>query len=89
MAISRKGDSRRIKNGLKQDDSIPATIDCVIPEGNGQDFSKLMDLNMLAMTGGRERTQKEFATLLKVGGFQLTKVIRTESHFAIVEAVPA
>jgi hypothetical protein len=64
-------------------------IDTVVQEGNGQDFAKLMDLNMLAMTGGRERTAKEFATLLKAGGFQLTKVIKTDSFFGIVEAVPA
>lgn len=64
-------------------------IDTVIPEGNAPDFSKLMDLNMLVMTGGRERTQKEFATLLKAGGFQFTRVVPTESMVSVVEAVPA
>jgi hypothetical protein len=44
---------------------------------------------MLAMTGGRERTAKEFTTLLKAGGFQVTKVLKTDSYFGIVEAVPA
>jgi len=32
-------------------------LETVVPEGNDMHFSKLMDLNMLVMTGGRERTE--------------------------------
>ena len=41
-------------------------VDCVVPETNEPHFSKFIDLNMLVMTGGKERTAKEFATLLGV-----------------------
>jgi hypothetical protein len=44
---------------------------------------------MLVMTGGRERTEKEFAALLRQGGFHLARVVPTESVISIVEAVPA
>lgn len=64
-------------------------FDTVIPEGNEPHFGKFFDLNMLVMTGGRERTEKEFAALLRQGGFHLSRVISTQSVISIVEAVPA
>ena len=63
-------------------------IDSVIPQGNDPDFGKFMDLNMLVMTGGRERTEKEFAELLKAAAFRLTYVVPTNSAVSVVEAVP-
>ncbi|MEA2735137.1 MAG: hypothetical protein QOE14_1588 [Humisphaera sp.] len=64
-------------------------LDTVIPEGNEPHFGKLFDLNMLVMTGGRERTEKEFAVLLRQAGFHLARVVPTQSVISIVEAVPA
>jgi O-methyltransferase domain len=39
-------------------------VDRVVPDTNAMSFIKLLDLNMLAMTGGRERTKAEFRALL-------------------------
>ena len=50
-------------------------------------MSKVMDLNMLAMTSGRERTAAEYAGLFEKAGFKLTNVIPTPSPLQIVEAV--
>jgi hypothetical protein len=36
----------------------------VVPDTDATSFIKLLDLNMLAMTGGRERTKAEFRALL-------------------------
>ena len=36
-------------------------LESVIPPGNQPDFGKLIDLEMLLMPGGRERTAEEFA----------------------------
>ena len=49
---------------------------------------KLLDLAMLVMPGGQERTEDEYATLLNQAGFQLTRVVPTGSTVSIVEAVP-
>jgi SAM-dependent methyltransferase len=49
----------------------------------------LADLNMLVGTGGRERTEAEFATLYQQAGFRLTEVIPTSSSLSIVEGVAA
>lgn len=64
-------------------------VDCVVPETNEPHFSKFFDLNMLVMTGGKERTECEFQELLAAAGFRLLRVIPTELPTSIVEAVPA
>jgi hypothetical protein len=62
-------------------------VEVVLKPGNEPDFGKLGDLNMLVMTGGRERTEADFAKLFAAAGFELVKVHPTESPFGIVEAV--
>ena len=64
-------------------------VEAVVPEGNGPSFSKQMDLQMLVMTGGRERTAAEYRALLARAGFEMTDVIQTKSPVSIVEAVKA
>ena len=61
-------------------------FDCVVPENNEPDFSKFFDLNMMVMTGGKERTKQEFAQILSAAGFKLLRVIPTEVPTSIVEA---
>jgi ubiquinone/menaquinone biosynthesis C-methylase UbiE len=63
-----------IESVVEEDDSVPS-------------MSKVMDLNMLAMTGGKERTATEYAELLEKTRFKLTRVIPTPSPVQIVEAV--
>ena len=77
-----------IRKGIQPDGKL-LLVETVVPEGNGEDFSKLMDLNMLVMTGGCERTEKQFAELLRQAGFRLARVVPTESVVNIIEAVPA
>ena len=63
-------------------------VDCVVPETNEPDFSKFIDLNMLVMTGGKERTAREFEALLAEAGFKLLQVIPTNQPISIIEAQP-
>jgi len=62
-------------------------VDCVVPETDEPHFSKFIDLNMLVMTGGKERTEAEFSELFERAGFNLVKVHATESPVTIVEGV--
>jgi hypothetical protein len=48
----------------------------------------LSDLNMMAMTCGRERTEAEFAELFDRTGFRLDRVVPTGTNVSIVEATP-
>lgn len=60
-----------------------------LSEANLPSTGKLMDLVMLVLTGGKERTIEEYRALLASGGFQLQKVTPTASEYAIIEAIPA
>ena len=60
-------------------------VEAVVPETSEMHFSKFIDLNMLVMTGGRERTEKEFRRLYEDSGFNLTRIVPTESPFSIIE----
>ncbi len=59
----------------------------VISPKNAPSFSKLFDLHMLVMTGGRGRTEAEFQALFAATGFNLTNIIPTESPVSIIEGV--
>lgn len=61
-------------------------VETVVEEDdNAPSLSKIMDLNMLVMTGGKERTATEYAALFKKTGFRLEKVYPT-APLQIVEA---
>lgn len=63
-------------------------VESVIPEESEPHFGKFLDLIMLTMTGGRERTEAEYKTLLESTGFRLNRIIPTESFISIIEAIP-
>ncbi|HZI49622.1 MAG TPA: methyltransferase, partial [Pyrinomonadaceae bacterium] len=62
-------------------------VEAVVPPGDEMHFAKFIDLNMLVMTGGRERTEDEFRQLYEAAGFRLTRVVSTESPFSVIEGV--
>jgi hypothetical protein len=47
-----------------------------------------VDLHMLAVTGGRERSKAEYQGLLEAAGFGLGRVVATRSPFFVIEGVP-
>ncbi len=64
-------------------------VEAVIPAGNAFSFGKILDLEMLALPGGLERTESEYRALLAAGGFRMTRIVSTRSSSEIVEAVAA
>jgi hypothetical protein len=62
-------------------------IETLVVETPGPHFSKTLDILMLALTGGRERTPAEHAQLLESAGFRLERVLPTAAQYSIVEAV--
>ncbi len=65
-----------------------AVIEIVLPERSEPHVGPLIDLNMMVMTGGRERTKGEYGTLLSRAGFRLQNTVGTKSPFSVIEAVP-
>jgi hypothetical protein len=60
-------------------------IEALIPPGNEPSPVKFLDLQMLVMTGGRQRTEEEYHQLYAAAGLRLLRVIPTTSPFSIVE----
>jgi hypothetical protein len=58
----------------------------IIPAGNEPNPIKLIDANMLVVTGGKERTQAEYAALLTAAGLRLERIISTSQPISILEA---
>ena len=48
----------------------------------------MSDLNMLAVTGGRERSEREWQTLFEASGFRLNGVYPVGREIGIIEARP-
>jgi ubiquinone/menaquinone biosynthesis C-methylase UbiE len=64
-------------------------VEMVVPEGNEPHFSKVMDLGMLVLPGGIERTRAEYHTLLAGADLYLDRIIPTKTPLSIIEAVKA
>jgi SAM-dependent methyltransferase len=60
-------------------------VEHVIGLPNASPDGKFMDLAMMTVTGGRERTEDEFATLLAEAGFQLISVTPTATLLSLIE----
>ncbi len=63
-------------------------VEAIMPEGNSPSFSSLLDINMMAMTSGRERTKSEFHTLLSHTDFRVNRIVPTLAPQSIIEAYP-
>ena len=60
-----------------------------LPEaGEAEPIGAMLDLNMLLMLGGRERTPAEYATLFERAGLRLERVVPTAAPIAVIEARP-
>ena len=64
-------------------------VEALVADAPGPHFGKMLDIIMLAVTGGRERTASEYEALLGSAGFRLERIIPTPSQYSIVEAVVA
>jgi ubiquinone/menaquinone biosynthesis C-methylase UbiE len=60
-------------------------IESVIPPGNEPFHGKFLDLVMLLIPGGKERTEVEYRALFERAGFELTRIVPTGTEVSIVE----
>jgi hypothetical protein len=60
-------------------------IESVIPPGNEPFQGKFLDLQMLLIPGGKERTEDEYRTLFERAGFELSGIVPTATEVSIVE----
>jgi hypothetical protein len=64
-------------------------IEQMIPNDPDPHWARTLDIHMLALLGGRQRSQQEYAVLLDRGGFAFQREINTGAGVAILESVAA
>jgi hypothetical protein len=77
-----------VRRAMKPDGRL-LLVEMVLPPGDEPHPGKVLDIGMLVLAGGQERTEAEYRPLLQKAGFQLKRVVPTASAVSIVEAVPA
>ena len=64
-------------------------VELVVPPGFDPHMSHILDLEMMVLCDGKERTESEYRELLAGAGFRLERIIPTEeSPYSLIEAVP-
>jgi hypothetical protein len=63
-------------------------VERVIPPGNEPSEGKFGDIMMMVLVDGVDRTESEFRTLFDADGFNLTRIVPTQSPMSIIEATP-
>jgi hypothetical protein len=65
-------------------------VERLIPEDGGDPVPTLLsDINMLVFTGGQERTNAEYGTLLQAAGLRLGRVLPVAFPYGVIEGVAA
>jgi hypothetical protein len=64
-------------------------VEAVLPGPNVPHSGKYLDIHMLAMPGGKERTESEYSELLAKAGLRLNRVVPNNSPLWVIEAEKA
>jgi DNA-binding transcriptional ArsR family regulator len=78
---------RSVRRAIPQTGTL-LVVDRVLGGPNATLESKLADLNMLVLPGGRERSLDEFRSLFAGAGFELVGSTPTASPLEVIEARP-
>jgi predicted O-methyltransferase YrrM len=79
---------RRCREAIEPGGRI-AIFEIVVGDDGEDSFGAMMDLNMLAVVNGRERSLREFDALLGRAGLRRTAVLTADSPHSVIEAVAA
>lgn len=63
-------------------------VEVIVPSDSSRSPTKIMDVSMMVLMHGKERTEAEYRELYRAAGFALTRVIETESGYSIIEGRP-
>lgn len=64
-------------------------IEGIVPPVNEDSLNNWIDLTMMMITGGRERTEPEYRELFQQAGFAITRIVPTSTEMSIIEAIRA
>ena len=83
-------ESARILSAIRRAMPVHARvliIETIVPETPGPHLSKDLDIAMMALPGGMERTREEYAALAAKSAFRLQRIVPTISPYSLLELV--
>jgi hypothetical protein len=83
-ALKILGNCRRALEGNRR--GVLLIVDGIVPQNSEFHMSKLLDLEMLLMPGGRERTEPEWHALMNKAGFEITRIVPMKAAESVIEA---
>jgi hypothetical protein len=75
------------RQGMRGDARL-FVIEVVVPEDEKPSIAKTHDVNMLVLTGGRERTHAQYQALLREAGLEPMSITTTPHGLSAIEAAP-
>jgi hypothetical protein len=70
-----------------QPDAKLLLIECIVPEDSSPSWTKMLDLTMMTLLSGKERTEREYSDMLRSAGFRLDRKIDVGLSTYILESV--
>ena len=67
-------------------EGVVLVVETVLGRPGHEVLAAFSDLNMLALPGGRERTEAEYGALLAAAGLRLARVVDTGTQMSVLEA---
>jgi hypothetical protein len=77
---------KNIRKALGDQPGKVLLLEWVLGAANEPGFGKWADIEMLALPGGRERTEEEYRELFAKSGFKMIRIVPTQSQ-SVIEAV--
>ena len=77
---------KNITNSMNADSRL-WIIEYILVPGPGFSVAKLLDIEVLVMSGGRERSINEYKTLLRTAGLELSRIIPMKNGPAMMECL--
>ena len=72
------------RNALPEDGAV-LVVETVLDRPGHEVLAAFSDLNMLALPGGRERTEDEYAALFEAAGLRLARTVDTGTQMSVLE----
>jgi hypothetical protein len=79
---------KNVRKAIRPDGRVLLMESVIDPKSGAGGPAKLLDINMLVMTGGRERTAEEFAALYRASGFELGRIVPANPMLSVIEGRP-
>ncbi len=76
---------KNISLSLKESGTL-LLLETIVPEDSNYDVGITLNFNLLVCTGGKERTQKEFQSLLNKGNFEISQIKQGKSNISLIIA---